>query len=599
MTQRPNPALLPSPALFDVTTVEKRSGEGTIRRVALEHITLAANQRRHVSPDGIERLAGMLMRSGQLVPCIGHRPNRRAPQVTLYAGQRRLLAAQASQRLAGSEGYEGLEPVVSLVVLLVDHEPGAEEIRRIQAQENQREELTLVDQQEQFRDAWAARTGLREDERVAAVCADLGISAKKAHNLRRQLTLPEPIRDRVADRPSGEQISVTMASRLADMHDVTPQLTEAVARRITSSDLHDKALRDLGGFVHRTIVEDEHTYAVRIDDGAMLDAHDQVTLARGHLDDKRREHVAGVLGCKADKLGAELDALAARATERAAKIRVDGALRERASNGRYAYVHDRGADFAAGIWVIDPAFMLDVVVAELKDGEQVPARDEQYFAGAKLQDDDMHDAAEEERARKARERERRDQATASNLGLGHDIRAGLMDPSGQQLHALKGLVCHLLAEQYREVIAYGAGWSDQERQQPVGDSQRLEPRQIDAIVDAELQRALDDPDPLRGIAELTARWGAAFMLDPDGVTRTKALGVERMSRKLRDALPGGDNPLRASLWEFMRPMLSPRLIELHRDAFLAQEDDHSTVDLDAHRGDSDLDELDLDDDQTA
>jgi hypothetical protein len=47
-----------------------------------------------------------------------------------------------------------------------------------------------------------------------------------------------------------------------------------------------------------------------------------------------------------------------------------------------------------------------------------------------------------------------------------------------------------------------------------------EPRQIDAIVDAELQRALDDPDPLRGIAQLVARWGAAFTLDPDGVTRS-------------------------------------------------------------------------------
>src|SRR4051794_18184265 len=33
------------------------------------------------------------------------------------------------------------------------------------------------------------------------------------------------------------------------------------------------ALRDLGGFVHRTLVEDPATYAVRIDDGALLDAH--------------------------------------------------------------------------------------------------------------------------------------------------------------------------------------------------------------------------------------------------------------------------------------------------------------------------------------
>ena len=58
------------------------------------------------------------------------------------------------------------------------------------------------------------------------------------------------------------------------------------------------------------------------------------------------------------------------------------------------------------------------------------------------------------------------------------------------------------------------------------------------------------------------------MLDPDGVTRTKALGTERMARKLRDALPGGDQPLRAAVWAFMRPILSPRLVALNRDAFV-------------------------------
>ncbi len=45
----------------------------------------------------------------------------------------------------------------------------------------------------------------------SAVCADLGISARKAHNLRRQLTLPEEIRTRVAERPAREQLSATMA----------------------------------------------------------------------------------------------------------------------------------------------------------------------------------------------------------------------------------------------------------------------------------------------------------------------------------------------------------------------------------------------------
>ena len=77
-------------------------------------------------------------------------------------------------------------------------------------------------------------------------------------------------------------------------------------------------------------------------------------------------------------------------------------------------------------------------------------------------------------------------------------------------------------------------------------------------------------------------WAAAFVLDPDGVTRTKVLGSERMSRKLHEALPGGDEPLRAAVWTFLRPMLSPRLAELHRDAFVIGQAERSTVDLAGH-----------------
>jgi hypothetical protein len=111
---------------------------------------------------------------------------------------------------------------------------------------------------------------------------------------------------------------------------------------------------------------------------------------------------------------------------------------------------------------------------------------------------------------------------------------------------------------------------------------------------AEWYRALADPDPLRGIAQLTARWAAAFVLDLAGVTRTKALGSERMARKLRDALPGGEGALRAAVWEFMRPMLSPALVALNRDAFVVIESVETTVDLDGHRASSDLDDLALD-----
>ena len=144
------------------------------------------------------------------------------------------------------------------------------------------------------------------------------------------------------------------------------------------------------------------------------------------------------------------------------------------------------------------------------------------------------------------------------------------------------------------MLAYGAGWTDQERQQPVGDTGRHEPRHPDTILDAELQHALENPDPLRGIAQLTARWAAAFVLDPDGITLTKALGSERMSRKLRDALPGGHGALRAAVWELVRPMLSPALAAIHRDTFISDDTVATTVRLAQHRGDSNLEDLDLD-----
>jgi hypothetical protein len=585
-----------APLLFDVSTLPGEELPARLERVALEDIELAENPRHDISDEGLDRLAKMLCASGQLVPCIGWRPDPGEPRVLLYDGQRRYLAAQASHGLAGSEYMEGLDrPIRSLIVLLLDHAPTVEEIRRIQAHCQQREELTLADQQKQFDDCWQARAGLRDADRIAAVCNDLGISPRRAHNLRRQLTLPEQIRTRVAERPTGGQISVTMANRLADMHELAPELTDAVARRITTRDLHDKALQDLGAFVHRTVVEDEHTYAVRIDDGALLDAAEQIEHARAHLGPDGQTQITAMLGCKPERLDAELDTLTARARARAIKLHVTGEVRDRARNGRYAFVHDRGRDFAAAIWVVDPAFMLDLVHEQLREVETAPAREEAYFAGARLDDDELRDAAAEDEQRRAQARARHAEATRSNLGLGHDIRAGLIDPTDAQLRALTQIVCRLLVRHYRELVAYGAGWTDPERQQPVGDTGRHEPRQIDAIVDAELQRALADPDPLRGIAQLTARWAAAFVLDPAAVTRTKALGSESMARKLRDALPGGEGALRAAVWEFMRPMLSPALASLNRDAFVIDQSVETTVDLDGHRGASDLDELALDD----
>ena len=591
----PNPALLPSPALFDVTTIAKAPVEGTIERVALDHLELAPNPRTHISHDSIQSLAALLMRTGQLIPCIGHRPNPNQPTVLLYDGQRRLLAANASHQLAGTDGFEGLAPVRTLIVLLLDHQPTPDETRRIQAQANQREELTLQDQQQQFADCWHARAGLPDDDRVLAVCADLGISPKRAHNLRRQLTLPEQIRERVAERPTGQQLSVTMANRLADMHELAPNLTHAVAKRITSTDLHDSALRDLGAFVHRTIVEDEHTYAVRIDDGALLDAAEQIEHARAHLTATDRDQLAHILACEPGKVDRELDTLTARAKTKALKIKITPETRDRARVGRFAYVHQRGQDFADGIWVVNPLFMIDLVREHLADHhDDQPAREEAFFAGAALDDDDLRTAGQEDRERRNAHRAcakpRRPTATSDSATT--SAPGSWTPPPANCTRSKRSSATSSPTTTATSSPTAPAGPTKTANSQsatpaatnPANPTRSSTPR---------LQRALEDPDPLRGIAQLTASWAAAFVLDPDGITRTKTLGTERMARKLADALPGGPNPLRAAVWEFLRPMLSPRLAALHRDTFVFDQPLETSVELAAHRAESDLADLDL------
>jgi hypothetical protein len=82
--------------------------------------------------------------------------------------------------------------------------------------------------------------------------------------------------------------------------------------------------------VHRTVVEDEHTYTVRIGDGAMLDAAEHVEHARAHLTATKRDQLAPILACEPDKLDRELDTLTARAKTKALKIKITPETRERA-----------------------------------------------------------------------------------------------------------------------------------------------------------------------------------------------------------------------------------------------------------------------------
>ena len=67
--------------------------------------------------------------------------------------------------------------------------------------------------------------------------------------------------------------------------------------------------------------------------------------------------------------------------------------------------------------------MIDLIHQHLQDAESAPARGEAYFAGARLDDDEVRDAAAQDERRRAQARARHDEATRSNLGLGQDIRA--------------------------------------------------------------------------------------------------------------------------------------------------------------------------------
>ena len=398
------------PGIFAVTAIAERNVDGAIERIRLTGVELASNPRKDIADGPLDCLAGMLMRSGQYVPAIGRRIA--DDKVLLYDGQRRLLAAQRIHDLAGTKGYEGLKPVAGLIVLLLDYEPTEADIRRIQAQVHQREDLSMPeDQIAQFRECWEDCAGLPEDDRIAVVCADLGIAAKKARNLLSCLTLPEDIRARVAERPTGPQrLSIGMANVLADMQQVDPQLVNGVAAMITTRDLHDKALRDVAGAVHRTVVADPSVYAVRIDDGALLDAHEQIDRAREHLGDEHKGALTAMFArekapddqdpadaAKAAALTVEqkLDALSRKARDSALMIRVDSRMRERAANVRCAYVASRGVDYADGIWVVDPVFLIECAFDELQrdDLPAAAAGEDSFFRSGAVKDDEMQAAA--------------------------------------------------------------------------------------------------------------------------------------------------------------------------------------------------------------
>jgi hypothetical protein len=74
---------------------------------------------------------------------------------------------------------------------------------------------------------------------------------------------------------------------------------------------------------------------------------------------------------------------------------------------------------------------------------------------------------------------------------------------------------------------------------------------------------------------------------------TSSSSTDRRARRLANALPDGDRDPRSALWTLLRPMLSPRLAALHADALAQDHSAQTTVDLAAHRGESTLEDLDL------
>ena len=92
-----------------------------------------------------------------------------------------------------------------------------------------------------------------------------------------------------------------------------------------------------------------------------------------------------------------------------------------------------------------------------------------------------------------------------------------------------------------------------------------------------------------------ARGDAAHRASGNGDHRGIS-AVFACSAQESDALPASDHPLRAAVWTFLRLVLSPRLTELNRGAFVHDTGIETTVDLDAYRADADLGELDIGDD---
>ena len=595
-------ALLPDPALFDVTTVAARARRrhARARRARAPRARPQRAPRHRPRGDRAARRA-CSCRTGQLVPCIGHRPDPDEPTVVLYAGQRRLLAARASHELAGTPGFDGLAPVAQ-----PDRAAARPRARRGRDPphpgpgEPARGALAR-DQQEQFRDCWQARAGLPDADRIAAVCADLGIGAGKAP----QPAPPaHPPRRRSARASPSAPPATSSRSRWPTASPTCTTSPPSSPRPSPPRDHHQRAARPRAARPRRLRAPHRRRGRARL-----RRAHRRRRPARRRRADRARPRATSPPAATPQAAARarlrsptsstrELDALAARATQqRAQAARRRRAARPRRQRPLRLDVYDRGPDFAAGIWVIDPVFMLDAVRQQLADadGDARPRGDATSPAPASTTPTCATPPTRTASGAppSAPATPRRPPATSASATTSAPA---LTDPTDDQLHALREIVCRLLAaplprrDRLRRRLDRPRTPAARRRHRPP----RAAPRRRDRRRRARSARSTTPTrcaaspsssraGPPRSCSTPTAspapRRSAPSAWRASCATRSPAASS-------RCAPPCGRSCARCS------PRGSPSSTATRSSSTTGIE---TTVDLAAHRGDSDLDDLDLGD----
>ena len=416
MPTTPYPALAPAPALFDVTTLTDTGIDGTLARRPLEQLELAENPRKTISADGIERLAAMLD---------APRPTRRPASAgaqrptspsALYDGQRRLLAAQASQRLAGTRRLRGPRA-------------GAQPDRaaaRPRARPRGDPAHPSPGQPQRGtrarRPAGPVRRLLAGPRRPARSRPD-----------RRRLRRPRHLAQEGAQPPPPAHAprSDPRPRRRA------PRRRPAVghARQPPRRHARDRARAHRGGrdahhqhrAARRRAARPRRLRAPHARRGRarLRRAHRRRRAARRRRADRARPRPADrrptgdssprILDCPPDKLDARARrARRPRPHDGAASCASTARCASAPRTGRYAYVHERGPDFAAGIWVIDPVFMLDAIREQLdRQRRHAPRASRATSPAPASTTHELRAAGEQDRAQRADARARQIEATRS------------------------------------------------------------------------------------------------------------------------------------------------------------------------------------------